>query len=329
VSLLAPTLQAFFTERLIGQRQASPHTVGSYRDTLCLLLRYVEQATGKTPAAVTFDDLDAPTIGAFLDHLQRDRGSAASTRNTRLAAIRSLFGFAALRHPEHAAVIQRVLAMPTKRVDKAIVSFLTPIEIEALLASVDRSTRTGRRDYVMILTALQTGLRVSELVGLRLQDVHLGTGPHLRSHGKGRKERATPLLEETRRALKTWMAERGGQPNQPLFPGPHGAPLGRDAVRRVLDRHARAAAVACPSLVAKRLTPHVLRHTCAMQLLTANVDQTVIALWLGHETVRTTQIYIHADLRLKERALARTTPPKVRPGRYRPPDPVLAFLESL
>jgi site-specific recombinase XerD len=329
MSLFAATLQEFFTERLIAQRRASPNTVGSYRDALCMLLRFVEKQSGKSPATLTFDDLDAPVIGAFLEHLERERGSAVSTRNTRLAAIRSLFRFAALRHPEHAAVIQRVLAMPPKRADKAVVSFLSRSEVEALLMSVDRSTQTGRRDHVMILVALQTGLRVSELISLRGQDIQLGIGAHLHCRGKGRKDRVTPLLPQTVKALRAWMAECECQPADPLFSGPRGAPLSRDAVRRVLDRHLLHAAQRCPSLRTKRVSPHVLRHTCAMQLLEANVDQTVVALWLGHETVRTTQIYIHGDLRIKERALARTTPPKVPPGRYRPPDPVLAFLESL
>jgi integrase/recombinase XerD len=329
VTLLAPTLEAFFTERLLTQKNASPHTVASYRDCLRLLLGYVHDTTRTPPSKLRWDDLDAPVIGAFLDHLERDRGLTVASRNTRLAAVHSLFRYAALRHPEHAALIQRVLAIPAKRGERAIVCYLTPLEVDALLASTDRSRFIGRRDHALLVVAVQTGLRVSELVGLRQRDVHLGTGAHVRCRGKGRKDRSTPLTRQSVAVLRAYLAERGGQPDDPVFPGPHGAPLGRDAVRRLVERHTETAARSCPSLAAKKTSPHVLRHTAAMRLLESGCDLATISLWLGHENSRTSQIYLHAHLALKERALARITPPHTKPGRYQPPDQLLAFLDQL
>lgn len=325
---VAPTMQAFFTERL-AQRRASAHTVVAYRDGLRLLLAYLHDTTGVAPSALDFNDLDAGRIGAFLDHLEADRHVSVATRNARLAAVHSLFRFAALRHPEHAATIGRVLAIPPKRADRSTVCFLTATETDALLAGPDRSRWTGRRDHALILVAVQTGLRVSELTGLRRQDVHLGTGAHVECRGKGRKQRSTPLTAGTIAVLRVWLAERGGAPPDPIFPGPQGAALTRDAVRHLITKHTATAAAACPSLAAKRVSPHVLRHTAAMRLLESGTDTAVIALWLGHESPRTTQIYLHAHLALKERALARTTPPNTAPGRYRPSDRLLAFLDSL
>jgi len=330
VSTLAPLLQAFFTERLIGQRDASPHTVASYRDAICLLLRFAHDRTGKAPHQLNVDDLDAPLIGAFLNHLEAERGVSVRTRNARLTAIRSLFGFAAYRHPEHAAVIQRVLAIPPKRTDRAVVTYLTEPEMHALIAAPDRSTRIGRRDHALLLLALETGLRVSELTALTCGAVHLGTGAHLRCHGKGRKERITPLRRQTRLLMKAWLTERAGAPSDPLFPGPSGRPLSRDAVRRLVDRHVAAATESCPSLTGKTISPHTLRHSCAMTLRRHGVDAATIALWLGHEDLRTTYgVYLHADLGLKEKALARTAPPGTPAGRYRPADTLLEFLEDL
>jgi integrase/recombinase XerD len=329
MSLLATTLEAFFTERLIGQRRASPHTVASYRDTFGLLLAFAHEHTGRPPSRLQLEDLDAPSIGAFLEHLEKDRRNSVRTRNARLSAVHSLFRFAALRHPEHAALIQRVLAIPPKRADRPLVTFMTDPEVDALLAAPDRSRWIGRRDHALLLLAVQTGLRVSELVGLRCHNVSLGRGPHLRCEGKGRKERVTPLTTQTVAVLRAWLAEQRGELADPLFPASHGGPLSRDAVERLLTKYAAIAERSCPSLKGKRLSPHALRHTTAMRLLHAGVDTTVIALWLGHETTRTTQIYLHADLALKERALARTAPPHTRAGRYRAPDPLLAFLASL
>ena len=329
MSDLAPLLEAYFTERLISQRQASPHTIAAYRDAFCLLLRFAQRSLGKAPCELSLADLDAPVIGAFLNHLETERHVTARTRNARLTAVRSLFQFAAFRHPEHAALIQRVLAIPPKRGDKGLVTFLTEDEIDALLAAPDRSNWIGRRDHALLVLAVQTGLRVSELTGLTIGDVELRTGAHVRCHGKGRKNRITPLRPHTRAVLHTWLAERAGGPEDPLFPGPNGARLSRDAVRRLVERHTATAATTQPSLATKAVSPHVLRHTCAMNLLRHGVDTATIALWLGHEDARTTQIYLHADPKLKERALARTAPPHTPPGRYRPPDKLLAFLESL
>lgn len=329
MSALAPTIEAFFTERLITQRDASPHTVAAYRDTFRLLLGFAFDRTGKTPSQLDVADLDAVLIAAFLTHLEHERGNSVATRNARLCAIRSLFGYAAWRHPEHAAVIQRVLAMPAKRYEQTIVCYLAPDEIDALLAACDRTTWIGRRDHALLLVAVQTGLRVSELTRLICGDVHLDTGAHVRCRGKGRKERATPLTAQTVNVLRVWRRERGGEPDEPLFPTRRGRALSSDAVAWLTAKYATTAAELCPSIAGKHVTPHVLRHTAAMQLLQAGVDVSVIALWLGHENIQTTQIYIHADLALKERALARTAPPNTTPGRYRPPDPLLAFLEAL
>jgi len=329
VTALAPVLQAFFTDRLIAQRQVSGHTVAAYRDTFRLLLAFAQARTGTAPCDLHLDDLDAGLIGAFLEYLRNDRHNGARTRNARLAAIHSLFRYAVLRHPEHAALIQRVLAIPPARFDKTVVSYLTAGEAEALLAAPDRSRWTGRRDHALLAVAIQTGLRVSELTALTRADVHLGTGPHVRCLGKGRKERCTPLTLQVARVLRAWLGERGGVPGDPLFPTSRGQPLSRDAVELLVARHAKTAQAACPTLQGKTVSPHVLRHTAAMSLLHAGTDITVIALWLGHEHSETAQIYIHADQTLKQRALDRTTPAGIRPGRYRPPDKLLAFLEQL
>jgi integrase/recombinase XerD len=329
LSLLAPTLEAFFTERLMTQKNASANTISSYRDCFRMLLGFLHDKTGTPPSKLRVENLDAPTICAFLDHLERDRGITIASRNTRLAAVRSLFRFAAHRHPEHSALIQRVLAIPSKRRERALVCFLTRPEVDALLSSPDRSTWTGRRDHALLVTAVQTGLRVSELTGLRRRDVQLGTGAHIVCTGKGRKDRSTPLTRRSVAVLRVFLAERAGGPDDPVFPGPRGSALSRDAIRRLVDRHAKTAAKACPSIATRKTTPHVLRHTCAMRLLEAGTDVAIIALWLGHESPTTTKIYLHAHLALKERALARTKPPNTAPGRYRPPDSLMAFLERL
>ena len=329
MTALAPTMEGFFTERLIGQRRASSNTITSYRDTFRLLLTFAQQHTGKAPSELDLTDVDAVLVGRFLDHLEHVRHNSTRTRNNRLGAIHSLFNYAAFRHPEHAEVIQRVLAIPAKRVDRRLVTFLTEPETIALIAAPDRTTWTGRRDHALIIVAIHTGLRVSELTALTNTDIELGTGAHLRCHGKGRKERITPLTTETVDVLRIWMAERQGEPDDLLFPSRRGGPLTRDGVAARINTHTRTAATRCPSLAVKHVTPHVLRHTCAMRLLAAGVDITVIALWLGHESIETTQIYLHADLSIKQRAIARTTPTGTRPGRYRPPDPLLAFLETL
>lgn len=322
-------LEAFFTDRLMRQRQASAHTIASYRDTFRLLLEFVQVSQKKAPSALSLEDLDAPLIGAFLDHLEKERGVSARTRNVRLAAIHSFFKYAAFHQPAHSALIQRVLAMPSKRYDRSIIEFLDRSEADALVAAADQHTWIGRRDRALLLLAVQSGLRVSELVCLRCQDVVLGSGAHVRCQGKGRKERCTPLRKEVVTVLRGWLREQNGRPADPLFPNVRGGQLSRDAVEDLLAKHVRTASLRCPSLEGKRVSPHVLRHSAAMDLLQHDVDRSVIALWLGHESVETTQMYLHANMQLKEAALARTTPLKVRAGRYRPGDRLLAFLKSL
>lgn len=326
---LAVLLQHFFTDRLCTQMQASPHTVAGYRDTFRLLLRFASEQLGRPPTKLTIEDLDVDLIAAFLLHIETTRSNSARSRNTRLAAIRSFFRFVAMSEPALLLHCQKVLAMPSKRYDRRTVEYLDRSEIDALIAAPDRSTRTGRRDHALLLLALQTGLRASELVGLTCADLVMGVGAHVRCNGKGRKERSTPLRRETIAVLQAWLKERRGGAGDPLFPTIQGGKLSRDALERLVRRHVSAAAKKCPSLAVKRVSPHVLRHSTAMELLHHGVDQAVIALWLGHESVETTQVYIHADLRLKERALARVTAPDVKPGRYRPDDQLLAFLEAL
>lgn len=329
MTVLAPALQAFFTERLIGQRHASSHTVAAYRDTFRLLLAYAQSETRKTPSRLEIEDLDAGFIGRFLEHLETERFNTIRTRNARLSAIHSFFNYITLRYPEHAALIGQVLAVPPKRFERQTVSWLSDTEIDALLAAPDRSRWLGRRDHALLLTAIQTGLRVSELAGVVCDDMTLGTGAHIRCAGKGRKERATPLTPTTVDVLRAWITERRAVPTDPLFATTRGRPLSRYGINDIIDRHVRTATKSCPTLAAKSISAHTLRHTAAMRLLHAGVDTTVIALWLGHENVETTQIYLHADLTVKERALSKTTPIGGRPGRYQPADSLLAFLENL
>ena len=325
-----PTLlQAFFTERLLHQRQASPHTIASYRDTFCLLLAFAEQRLKKAPSALEIKDLDTPFLGAFLDHLEKERGNTVRSRNVRLAALHSFFRYVALHEPSVSALAQRALALPSKRYHRKQIHFLTRPEIEALLAAPDQGTWGGRRDRVLFLVAIQTGLRVSELIGLRCKDVFLGTGAHLRCTGKGRKERSTPLRREAVVALRTWLGERNGQLDDPVFPNARSHSLSPEGVEYLLAKHTATARQQCPSLEKKHITPHVLRHTTAMELLQHGVDRSVIALWLGHESTETTQVYLHADLELKEKALARTAPLGIKLCRYRPDDTLLAFLKDL
>ena len=329
MTLLAPTLQAWFTDRLLTQRNASPHTIAAYRDTLRLLLTFAQQQTGKDPCRLDFADLDAPLIGAFLNHLEHERGNSPRTRNARLAAIQSLFRYSALRHPEHAASIARVLEIPTKRHRQTVISYLERPEIDALLEAPDRTTWLGRRDHAMILVAIQTGVRVSELVNLTIAAVTLTTGAHLKVLGKGRKERSAILTAETVAVLREWLREREGHPHEPTFPTLRGGSLTPRAFALLLDKHTATAVRACPSLTTKRVTPHVLRHTNAMLLRAENVDILTIALWLGHASTKSTEIYLHADNKLKQQAIDRTAPTGTPPGRYQPPDRLLAFLERL
>jgi len=329
MTALAPSLQAFFTDRLIGQRDASPNTISAYKTSFRLLVGFAAKRTAKAPSSLDIADLDAPFIAAFLAHLESDRHNSVATRNNRLAAVHSLFAYLALHHPEHAASIGRVLAIPPKRTERNVVTYLTDPEVDALLAACDQTTWTGRRDHAMFALTIQAGLRISELAGLTRQDVALGAGANIHTIGKGRKERHTPLVRATRAVLKAWLAERRGEPTDPLFPTVTGGRLSRDAIERRLCRHLAVAADTCRSLRTKHVTTHTLRHTAAMRLLLAGNDVVVIALWLGHEQIETTNIYLHADMTHKQRAIDKTKPIAAKPGRYRPPDSLLAFLEAL
>lgn len=326
---LAPLLETFFTDWLIRQRRLSSNTVAAYRDTFRLLLRFTQRRLGKLPARLELADLDSTLLGAFLDHLETERHNSVRTRNARLAAIHSFFKFVAVDTPQHAEGIRRILTLPHKRCEQNLVTFLDRAEIEALLAAPDKRTWIGRRDHALLLIAVETGLRVSELIHLRCGDVTLARGANVRCRGKGRKERCTPLGSASVRILQAWLRERQGSPEDPLFPSLRNANLSRDAIERLVKRHTTTARQQCPSLKHKRVTPHVLRHTTAVTLLQAGVDRAVIALWLGHEQIETTQRYLTADLASKERALARTAPRPAYVARYRPKDELLTFLEGL
>ncbi|MGA2148255.1 MAG: site-specific integrase [Bryobacteraceae bacterium] len=322
-------LESFFTKRLIAQRRASPHTIASYRDTFHVLLQFTHRELGKTASQITLEDLNAPLIGAFLDDLERGRNNGVRSRNLRITVIRSFFRYAAMESPQHSGLIQRVLAIPNKRQERRLVGFLTRPEVDALLAAPNRNTWLGRRDHGLLLMAIQTGLRLSEMTALRQEDVVLGKGAHVRCEGKGRKERCTPLTKSTVTVLTEWLQEQGQRGTMILFPTARGGRLSADAVQYLVTKYEAVARRACSTLSSKRVTPHLLRHTAAMELLQAGVDRTVIALWLGHESVETTQIYLDADLAMKEEALAKTTPVDVKGVRYRPDDELLAFLKSL
>ena len=322
-------LESFFTKRLIAQRRASPHTISAYRDTFRLLLDFAKKRLGKTPSTLALEDLHAPFLGAFLDDLEGTRGNGARSRNLRLTAIRSFFRYAALEAPQHSGLIQRVLAIPNKRQARPLVGFLNRSEIDALLAAPNRNIWLGRRDHALLLTVLQTGLRLAEITSIRQRDVSLGTGAHVRCEGKGRKERCTPLTKSTVIVLTAWIRAQGEDGASILFPSARGGRLSADAVQYLVAKHAAAAQQTCPSLIDKHVSPHVLRHTTAMELLLAGVDRTLIALWLGHESVETTQIYLDADLTIKEKVLSKTTPINAKAGRFQPDDDLLAFLKGL
>ena len=325
----APLLERFFTQRLMQQRQASPHTISSYRDTFRQFLKFVQQRLHKPPARLSFEEIDAPLIVAFLDDLEKRQGVSVRSRNLRLTAIHSLFRYAAFEAPAQSAQIQRVLAIPSKRFTRTLVPFLTRAEVDALLAAPDQRTWSGRRDHAFLLVAVQTGLRLSEMTGLKREDIILGAGAHVRVIGKGRKERCTPFAKSTRTVLKAWLREPQRGDGDVLFPSAKGERLSVHGVQYLLTTHRLAASKVCPSLNQTRVTVHRLRHTMAMDLLQAGADRAVIALWLGHESVETTQIYLDATLAMKEKALAKTSPRHGKPGRYKPEDQLLDFLNSL
>jgi len=330
MTALAPTLQSFFTHYLIGQRAASQHTITAYRDTWRLLLDYTQRRTGIAPSDLDISHLNPDLVAGFLTHLEQVRGNSARTRNARLAAIHSLFTHAALRHPEHAGLITQVLAIPAKNTHRTVITYLTDAEVTALLAAPDHTTWTGRRDHLILLVMITTGLRVSELTGLRRCDTAPPPGAHLACRGKGRKDRTMPIDATTAETLANWLAENPGPPEDPLFTA-RGTrrKMTTDAVAQRVATHIATATTACPTLAGRTVSPHVLRHTTAMRMLAAGIDITTIALWLGHESPESTRPYLHADLALKQRALDRTAPPGTAPGRYIPPDTLLAFLEAL
>jgi integrase/recombinase XerD len=322
-------IEAFFTDYLIRQKHVSPNTVSSYRDTFRLLFKYAAEAKKKMPSQFLISDFEAPFILSFLDHLEAQRRASARSRNQRLAAIRSFFRFLSLNTPEHGALIQRVLSIPNKRYERALVAFLTPHEVDVLLAAPDQKKWSGQRDHALMLLAIQTGLRVSELISIRQKDVVLEKGPHIRCVGKGRKERCTPLTKQTVSVLRAWLRIQKPCPTNPLFPNRKCGPLSSDGVQYILEKHVLAASKKCLSLQNKNVSPHVLRHTTAMQLLLSGVDRTVIALWLGHESTDTTQVYFDANLAIKEEVLAKTAPINTQIGRFQPDDSLLVFLKNL
>lgn len=329
VSSFPAILQRFFTERLFKQVGASSHTVAAYRDTFRLLLRFGTERLKRAPSKLRLEELDASFLGKFLDHLELKRKNCTRTRNNRLAALRAFFRYVAITEPALALHCQRILAIPAKRHDHGPVEFLTDEETAALIAAPNTATWIGRRDRTLLLVAAQTGLRNSEIRSLRGKDVELGSGPHVRCFGKGRKMRCTPLRPDVTASLKEWLLRQRGDPDAPVFPSSRGGHLSADAFQRLVKRHVITARKRCPSLIPKNVTPHTLRHAAAMSLLRDGVDLSVIALWLGHESSETTQVYLHADMQIKERALAHATSTGAPPRRYRPSDPLLKFLESL
>jgi len=329
MTALAPLLEAFFLDRLLEQQRASSNTIASYRDTFRLLLAFAKQRLSKAPSSLFLSDIDAPFVAAFLNYLESQRNNSARTRNVRLASIHSFFRFIAIREPAFSGLIQRVLAIPHKRFDRNLVCFLTRLEIDALLAAPDQTSWIGCRDHALLLTMIQTGFRVSELIHLEREDICLERGAHIRCRGKGRKERSTPLTSQTVAVLRSWFKQRGETTSEYLFPSRRGGILSRDAVEALVAKHVATATKRCPTLAKKNVSPHVLRHSTAVQLLEAGIDRSIIALWLGHESVETTQIYLDADLAIKERVLEKTAPPNTKPGRFRPKDQLLAFLEAL
>lgn len=325
-----PTLlQDFFHRRMVAERGASAHTIASYRDTFELLLRYLERRTRRTPSALVLQDLDAPVILAFLDHLETDRHCSARTRNLRLTAIRSFMRYASVRDPASLSVAQRVLAISSKRFDRPVLGFLSREEVQALLDAPDRSTWSGKRDATLFAVLYNTGARVSEVIRLRVADVLLDRAHAVHLHGKGRKERVIPLWKSTAAQMQAWFEHIDRRPEAPVFPNRAGKPMSRSGIEQRLQAAIAKASIRCPSLRSRAISPHTVRHATAMHLLQSGVDITVIAMWLGHEDTATTHQYIEADLAMKEAALKRMDAPSSKPARFKAGDRLLAFLEAL
>lgn len=329
MNALATSLQTYFTAFARTQRDLSSNTIASYRDTWRTLLKHLTATLGVPTDKIDFDALTVTNVSGFLDHLEHDRGNNAKTRNTRLTAIRAVLSRALPNHPEHAATITQVLAIPPKRTTRPVIEFLTPGEVDALLAAPDHQTWIGRRDHALLAMAVQTGLRISEICALTLNDIHLGAGPHVTCTGKGRRQRSTPLTRTTVNTMKHYLAERATRPGTAMFCGPHGQALSRDALEHRLAKHLNTTKTTCSSLAGKHVTMHTLRHTTAMNLLTGGVDVAVIALWLGHADTHSTDAYLHADMAIKQAAIERTRPLGVTPGSYHPEPDILAWLTAL
>jgi len=327
--LLAPHLQAFFAEFLVRQKQVSAQTIAAYRDAFRLLLRFIQETKGREPHELSLSELDASVILAFLDHLETQRHNTIRSRNARLAAIRTFFRFVALREPQCAEWVAQIMAIPVKRQVRKLVGYLTREEMECLLAVPDRESWLGRRNHAMLLTLYNTGARVSELIGLRHSQVSVGVHSFVHLRGKGRKERSVPLWKNTAQVLSSWLRENGAQGDPLVFPNARGAPLTRQGVNYILRKTVRQAIEDCPSLLGKRISPHLLRHSTAAHLLQAGVDPSVIALWLGHENVQTTHVYVEADLQMKENALNRLAPIGTNVRRFKADDSLMRFLSSL
>lgn len=321
-------LQHFFLKRLMSQRNASPHTIASYRDTFRLLLEHVSKMTHKPPSSLTIEDLDARAILDFLDHIETERGNSPSSRNVRLAAIRSFFRSCAYLSPGSLDVIQKVLAIPIKKTVCREVGFLSVEEMQAIIDAPDLSTWSGLRDHAMFATLYNTGARVSEITGMKIMDLSLST-PSVRIHGKGRKERVMPLWQSTIKLLKNWLIHVNRNPESPVFPNARGKHMTRHGVEYRLGIAKKSAEAQCPSLKEKHVSPHSVRHTTAMHLLQSGTEVSVIALWLGHESSVTTNHYLQADLAMKKQVLEKLAPPHTSNILFKPGDALLKFLESL
>lgn len=324
---IAPHITAFLRDHLVSQRGASPHTCETYAQSFCLLFEFASQRLKVSPSALCLEQIDAPLVAAFLEYLEAARTNAASSRNGRLAAIKSFCRFLEHRDPAALDQIRRILAIPSKRTVSRLVPYLGREPMQALLDAPDPHTRAGLRDRAMLHIALAAGLRVSELIGLCTDDLTLQP-PSILVRGKGRRERILPLWKETATALRAWLAVRGQMPVPELFVNAKGQQLTRWGVAFVLRKHVQAASERCPALRMKRVSPHVLRHTCAMVALQATHDLRKVSLWLGHSSMATTEIYLRTDPTEKLEAISTITPPQLRKGRFRPPDKLIALLKS-